>query len=76
VQLRRALRRLHEILAELDPKVRLAFSLHVLDGQPLADVAAAMRSSVVATKSRIWRARRRLLRDPQVSSLVDLETAP
>lgn len=68
--LRRAMRRVHELLAELDPKVRLAFSLHVLDGQPLTEVAAAMHASLVATKSRVWRARRHMRRDPAVSAIL------
>jgi RNA polymerase sigma-70 factor (ECF subfamily) len=72
--LRRAMRRVHELLADLEPKVRLAFSLHVLDGQPLGDVAVAMRSSLVATKSRVWRARRHMRRDPAVSAILGDES--
>jgi RNA polymerase sigma-70 factor (ECF subfamily) len=72
--LRRAMRRVHELLAELEPKVRLAFSLHVLDGQSLSDVAVAMQSSLVATKSRVWRARRHMRRDPAVSAILGEET--
>jgi RNA polymerase sigma-70 factor (ECF subfamily) len=71
--LRRAMRRVHELCNELEPKVRLAFSLHVLDGQPLAEVAAAMRSTLVATKSRVWRARRHMRRDPAVSAILGEE---
>ncbi len=71
--LRRAMRRVHELCAELEPKVRLAFSLHVLDGQPLGEVAVAMRSSLVATKSRVWRARRHMRRDPAVSAILGEE---
>jgi len=72
--LRRAMRRVHELLAELEPKVRLAFSLHVLDGQPLGEVATAMHSSLVATKSRVWRARRHMRRDPAVSAILGEES--
>jgi len=68
--LRRAMRRVHELLTDLDPKVRLAFCLHVLDGNSLTEVAAAMRATVVATKSRVWRARRQLRRDPAVSAIL------
>ena len=68
--LHRAMRRVHELLADLDPTVRLAFCLHVLDGNSLTEVAAAMRATVVATKSRVWRARRRLRRDPAVIAIL------
>lgn len=73
--LHRAMRRVHELLDELDPTVRLAFCLHVLDGQPLTEVAAAMRATVVATKSRVWRARRHMRRDPAVRAILG-EEAP
>lgn len=72
--LRRAMHRVHELLAALDPKVRLAFCLHVLDGQPLTEVSAAMRATLVATKSRIWRARRHMRGDPAVSAVLGEET--
>ena len=71
--LRRAMRRVHELLVDLDPKVRLAFCLHVLDGQPLTEVATAMRATLVATKSRVWRARRQLRRDPAVRAVLGEE---
>ena len=56
--MREAARRLYEVLDKLDAKLRIAFSLHVIDGRPLTDVARAMDSSLVATKTRVWRARR------------------
>jgi RNA polymerase sigma-70 factor (ECF subfamily) len=55
---REATRRLYAELARLDPRLRLAFTLHVIDGRALKEVAALMESSLVATKSRVWRARR------------------
>jgi RNA polymerase sigma-70 factor, ECF subfamily len=67
---RQAVSRMYAILAELDPKVRLAFTLQVLEERPLEEVAQTMRSSLVATKSRVWRARRRLRRDPTVEALL------
>ena len=70
VLVRRSVRRLYELLEELDPKVRLAFALHVLEGYSEAEVAALMESSRVATKSRIWRARQRLRQDPAVKALL------
>ncbi len=72
--LSRAMHRVHELLGDLDPKVRLAFCLHVFDGQPLTEVAAAMRATLVATKSRVWRARRQLRRDPAVSAILGEES--
>lgn len=68
---RAAVRQLYVLLAELEPAMRLAFTLHALDGQPLEEVAVAMKSSVVATKSRVWRARRRMRRDAAVAALLD-----
>ncbi len=68
---RAAVRRMYAMLAELEPAMRLAFTLHALDGQPLEEVAVAMRSSVVATKSRVWRARRRMRRDEAVAALLE-----
>ena len=67
---REAMRRMYAMMAELSPGVRLAFSLHVLDGRSLEEVASMMDSSLVATKSRVWRARRQLRRDPVVSALL------
>jgi RNA polymerase sigma-70 factor (ECF subfamily) len=57
---REALRRLDRLLDRLDPKHRIAFTLHVLDGLPQEEVAALMGASLVATKARVWRARREL----------------
>jgi RNA polymerase sigma-70 factor (ECF subfamily) len=68
---RRALRRMYEILGALDPAVRIAFALAVIDERPLDEVATVMQASLVATKSRVWRARRRLRRDPIVCAFLD-----
>jgi RNA polymerase sigma-70 factor (ECF subfamily) len=57
---REATRRLYAELARLDPRLRLAFTLHVIDGRALKEVAVLMESSLVATKARVWRARRTL----------------
>jgi RNA polymerase sigma-70 factor (ECF subfamily) len=57
---REAMRRVYDVLDRLDAKHRIAFSLHVIDGQPIRDVADLMESSVTATKTRIWRARKEL----------------
>jgi RNA polymerase sigma factor (sigma-70 family) len=58
VAAREATKHLYAELDRLDPKQRLAFVLHVVDGRRVTEVAAIMESSLVATKSRIWRARR------------------
>jgi RNA polymerase sigma-70 factor, ECF subfamily len=58
VAMRQAARRLYEVLDHLDAKLRLAFTLHALDGRPLAEVAELMGASLMATKTRVWRARR------------------
>jgi RNA polymerase sigma-70 factor (ECF subfamily) len=60
VLIREAARRLYEVMDRLDAKQRLAFTLHVLDERPLKEVAQMMGASLVATKTRVWRARREL----------------
>ena len=71
---REGLRRLYRILERLDAKQRIAFTLCAIDGRPQQEVASLMSASLVATKARIWRARRevdRLARlDPLLESLV------
>jgi RNA polymerase sigma-70 factor (ECF subfamily) len=57
---RDAVRRLYAVLDELGAAARLAFTLHEIDGRPLAEVAELVGSSVTATKLRVWRARKRL----------------
>jgi len=71
VLLREAARRLYAELDQMDPTLRLAITLHVIDGRPVAEVASIMDASVVATKTRVWRARRHLQgcarRDPALA---------
>jgi RNA polymerase sigma-70 factor (ECF subfamily) len=74
---RAAAKRLYAALEKIDVKQRVAFALAVIDGLPLAEVAEMTESSLVATKTRVWRARRDLLRrakkDPVLASyLADL----
>lgn len=57
---REAARRLYAVLETLEPKQRLAFSLHELEGRPLAEVATLMEATLVATKTRLFRARQKL----------------
>jgi RNA polymerase sigma-70 factor (ECF subfamily) len=69
----RRLARLEHHLAALGPKKRLAFVLHVFEGMPLEEVAALMGAGLPATKSRVFWARRELLkratRDPELADL-------
>ena len=48
------------LLAELRPKPRAAFVLHVLEGYPIDEVAAILNASISAVKVRIHDARRRI----------------
>lgn len=78
---REALRRLYSVLDRLEPAHRIAYTLHVIDGRPIREVARITRSSSLAIKNRVWRARRslhsRALRDPLLSELVgQLKEAP
>lgn len=62
VQVREATRRLYAALDRIEAKQRIAFALAVIDGKPLAEVAELTDSSVFAIKTRVWRARRELMR--------------
>jgi len=62
VQVRQAARRLYAALERIDAKQRIAFALAVIDGLSLAEVAQLTESTVVATKTRVWRARRDLMK--------------
>ena len=63
---REATRRLYDTLDNLEPKHRLAFILHAIDGRSVAEVAELMQATVVATKARVWRARRYVEKRAQV----------
>jgi RNA polymerase sigma-70 factor (ECF subfamily) len=69
---RQAARRLYAALDKIDAKQRIAFALAVIDGLSLAEVAQLTESSLVAVKTRVWRARRDLMRrahkDPVLAS--------
>jgi RNA polymerase sigma-70 factor, ECF subfamily len=60
VAARQGLRRVYQLLDRMDARLRIAFTLHAIDGRPLREVAELMAASVVATKARVWRARREL----------------
>jgi RNA polymerase sigma-70 factor (ECF subfamily) len=72
---RRRLERLEVHLSALGPKKRIAFVLHVFEGLELEEVAALMGAGVAATKSRVFWARRELLRrarrDPLLRDLAE-----
>ena len=72
---RDGVKRLYEVLDELGPASRLAFTLHEIDGRPLAEVAALVGSTVTATKLRVWRARKKIEQaasaDPILREFID-----
>jgi RNA polymerase sigma-70 factor (ECF subfamily) len=61
-QIREAARRLYAAMDRLDPKQRIAFALATIDGMSMAEVAALTESSIVAVKTRVWRARKDLMK--------------
>lgn len=71
-QVREAARRLYAALERIDVKQRVAFALAVIDDRPLAEVAQLTDASVVAVKTRVWRARKDLMKragkDPVLAS--------
>jgi RNA polymerase sigma-70 factor (ECF subfamily) len=71
---REGLKRLYRILERLEPKQRIAFTLCVIDGRSQREVASLMSATLVATKARIWRARRevdeRARQDPLLAPFV------
>lgn len=77
--LKEAARRLYAELDRMDPILRLAVTLHVIDDRPVAEVAKMMDASVVATKTRVWRARRHLeksaQRDPSLAAFLSTHAA-
>jgi RNA polymerase sigma-70 factor (ECF subfamily) len=72
LEARRAVASLYEGLERMDAKYRIAYTLHVIDGRPLREVAEMTEASLTAVKSRVWRARRevnkRAKRDPRLSA--------
>ena len=76
---REGVRRLYTALSQLSPASRIAFTLHAIDGRPVAEVARIVDASVTATKLRIWRARRALARsaasDPILSEFLREDSA-
>jgi RNA polymerase sigma-70 factor, ECF subfamily len=67
---RQAAAHLYEALDRIPATQRIAFTLHVVDGRPVKQVAQTMEASVVATKVRIWRAWRAIRKAAQHDSLI------
>lgn len=67
---RQAARRLYAVLDRLDPRQRIAFTLHVIDGRPLREVAEITDASLVSVKTRVWRARKEVARRARHDSLL------
>jgi RNA polymerase sigma-70 factor (ECF subfamily) len=71
------LARLRYHLDAIAPKKRVAFVLHVFEGHPIDEVAALTGASVTAVKSRVFWARRELLRrakrDPWLREYVNVD---
>ncbi len=75
VESRRRIERLSQLMARISPVNRLAYILYEMDGLSVRDVAKALGISVVAAKSRIFLARRTLIRasnrDPILHELAE-----
>ena len=71
---RECLDRLYHYLSRLGPKNRIAFMLHVFEGHSIDEVAALTGATPAATKSRVFLARRSLLKraakDPALRELI------
>jgi RNA polymerase sigma-70 factor (ECF subfamily) len=71
---RQGVRHLYAALQSLPAAGRLAFALFEIDGRSLAEVADITNTSVTATKLRVWRARKQLLKlaaaDPVLSDFL------
>jgi len=61
-QARRRLTRLMGILDDMGPRRRMAFVLHCMEGKPMREVAAILGVTPQAVKSRVFQARRELIR--------------
>ncbi len=68
---RNAGRRMYALLDEMDPKLRVAFVLHAIDGRTVREVAQMTDSNIIATKSRIRRTKAKLRRDAVVGAFLE-----
>lgn len=67
---REAVRRLYAALDRIEAKQRIAFTLAVIDGRSFGEVAELTESTVLAIKTRVWRARRELMKRAQKDELL------
>ena len=70
VILREATRRLYAALDRIEVKQRVAFALAVIDGRPLAEVAELTETTTIAVKTRVWRARKDLMKRASKDALL------
>lgn len=74
---RRAVDSLYAILDTLDAKYRIAYTLYVIDGRSMSEVATVTSASIVAAKNRVWRARKtvneRARRNPALREFITKE---
>ncbi len=56
----KAVRLIRHALRSLPARLRKPVRLHYLEGQPIRDVAASLRTSVNSVKARLYRARRKI----------------
>lgn len=72
---KRGVDHLYRALAQLPASSRIAFALHEIDGKSVAEVAVIVGAAKSATKLRIWRARRALLKlaaaDPVLAEFLE-----
>lgn len=57
---REVARRVYVALKRMDPKLRVAYALAVIDGRPQREVAELVGASRVAVKARVWRAQQQM----------------
>ena len=80
VEAREAARRLYAILDKVPSEQRVAYTLLVIDGRSLEDVARAMDTTRVTAKVRAWRASqyvaKRARLDPLLASYLTEEETP
>ena len=67
---RDGLRQLYRVLDALSPDARIAFALYAIDGRTIAEVAAVTRTSTIAAKLRIWRARREVAKRAAANAIL------
>ncbi len=75
---RQAVDHLYSALSQLPASSRIAFALYEIDGKSVAEVASIVGAAKSATKLRIWRARRALMKiassDPVLAEFLDAAT--